>query len=335
MRPEPIDAPWAPQKAAHNDDTVPLHPVLQDFERRLGKTPLVEVPSHPGGARILAKCEWHNPYGSIKDRVAFALIRDALARHGARPLDELRVLEYSGGNLARGLSHLTAALGIRARFVLSEASPSSLLTTLRENGSEIVLVAKDSGFLGVVEHTLDLARRDADWTLLYQHRNPANLDFHRTTTGAEVVQQLAGQAPTHWVASVGTGGTLIGVHHALTEQFPDVQAVAVTPAELPYGSFEPPNGRPKIAGSGGLGWGKLQPFVANAPLQIDERTVARPHALELMGDFLHETGTRIGTSAAANWYVAKDVAKDLPPAAVVVTVFPCAGTPEEWALVNA
>ncbi|MEU1374733.1 pyridoxal-phosphate dependent enzyme [Streptomyces triculaminicus] len=310
------------------------HPEYGRFAARLGNTPLTEVPGPDGGATVLAKCEWENPVGSIKDRVAYALLGSALHRHGDRPLEELRVLEYSGGNLAKALSHLCAELGVTARFVLSSASPRSLLDVLAERGAQVDLVDKERGFLDVVRTALDIAAADSGWTLLYQHRNTANLLLQERTTGAEIVRQL-GELPgapraDAWVASIGTGGTLVGVLRALRGAFPGVRAVGVTPEELPYGSDRPPNGLPKYGGSGGMGHGIRQPFVTLHDDEIEHRTVSYPRALEGMAEFHGLTGVRIGSSAAANWLTARAVAATLPPSATVVTVLPDAGTPEEW-----
>jgi cysteine synthase len=328
-----IDAPWtAPPEPAAPLDFSDVHarfPAVADFHRSLGHTSLRDVPGPEGGARILAKCEWENPAGSVKDRVAYALLCDLLRREP--DAGSLRVLEYSGGNLAAALSFLGAAIGVPMRLVLSAASPPSLLDALASRGAEVVLVDRDLGFLGVMERGLELARADRGWRLLYQHRNPVNVAFHETTTGAEILEQLGGVEPRAWVASIGTGGTLVGVHRHLRRRHPRLRTVGVTPAELPYASEAPPNGLPKAAGSGGLGNGIRQPFVRAYEASItDQRSVSLPDAMAGMRRARDATGLRIGTSAAANWLVACEVAAELPPEAVVVTLFPDAGSPEEW-----
>ncbi|MFH8787507.1 PLP-dependent cysteine synthase family protein [Streptomyces roseoverticillatus] len=335
-RPEPLEAPYPPgsldpaRAAVDTAAVAERHPAYAKFGQELGNTSLIEVPGVPGGATVLAKCEWENPAGSIKDRVAHALLGSALQQHGDRPPGELRVLEYSGGSLANALSRLCADLGVPARFVLSSASPRSLLGALAERGARVDLVDKERGFLEVVREALRIAAAEPGWTLLYQHRNPANVLLQERTTGAELIAQLGGRVPDAWVASIGTGGTLIGVLRALRARFPAVRAVGVTPAELPYGSEEPPNGQRKYAGSGGMGHGIRQPFVTLYDDETEQRTVSYPRAFAAMGEFHDLTGLRIGSSAAANWLAAKEVAAALPPSATVVTVFPDAGTPEEW-----
>jgi cysteine synthase A len=329
----PLHAPYSFQRPA-GFDAAALHakyPALAAFRAKLGDTALIEVPGTPGGARIVAKCEWQNPVGSIKDRVAYALLCSALSRHGERPLHELKVLEYSGGNLAAALSQLGHDLGIATRFVLSSAAPQSLLTMLADRGSRVELVDKDLGFLAVIQQALKLAEQSPDWTLLYQHRNAVNVAFHSDTTGAEILRQLEGRVPHAWVASIGTGGTLVGVARALRAVHPRLRAVGVTPAELPYASPAPPNGLPKYAGSGGMGHGIRQPFVQMHDDSVEQRTLSFDDAMRGMVEFRALTGLKIGSSASANWQIAREIAREMSPEQTVVTVFPDAGTPEEWA----
>lgn len=323
---------WIEPKRINQFALHSVYPKLAKFESRLGKTPLIELPHKGWGARIFAKCEWENPVGSIKDRVAYALICDALSQHGSKPLAELRILEYSGGNLAGALSHLGMELDIKMRLVLSSAAPPSLLSKLARNKAQVDLVDKGLGFIAVLEKALSIARSEPQWTLLYQHRNPANLAWHRDTTGMEIVKQLGEIKcnPSAWIAAVGTGGTLVGVAQSLRLMNPMLRVIGVTPSELPYGSEQPPNGLPKFAGSGGMGNGIRQPFVDSDTGKIEHRTVSFELSIRAMFDCLEQTGIRVGSSAGANWLIAKEVASKLPRDAAVVTVFPDAGTPEEW-----
>lgn len=227
------------------------HPRLVPFARQLGGTSLREVPGPPGGARILAKCEGENPVGSVKDRVAYALICSALEGHGDRDLSELRLLEYSGGNLARALAHLGALLGIHMKFVVPSVTPPSLLDTLTGYGFEYALVDKELGFLGVIEETLALAAAQPEWTLLYQHRNEVNPAFHAATTGAELLDQLDGVRPAAWVASIGSGGTLTGVRSRLLEVAPGLRTVGVTPPNSRTAARSRPTACPSTPGPPG------------------------------------------------------------------------------------
>jgi cysteine synthase A len=308
------------------------YPALAEFRAELGDTELREVPSAPGGAHILAKCEWQNPVGSIKDRTGYALLADALYRHGRHPDEPLKIVAYSGGDLAEAMSLLGSRIGVATRFVLGSFVPESLLETLASRGSVVDLVPKERGFILAIRTAQRIAIEEPGWTLVFQHNNPANVAFHELTTGSEIVRQLGDRRPDLWLASIGSGGTLIGVLRALRARFPDVRAAGVTPEEAPYGQLGAPTGKATYEGSGGHGYGIRQPIVkAHDDWVTEHRQVSCDRAIEAMGEFFDLTGTRIGSSAAANWLVAKDYATTLGPDAVIVTVFPCPGTPEQWA----
>lgn len=309
------------------------YPAVADFLARLGQTRLLPLPRRPGCADIFAKCELENPTGTVKDRTAGAMLWRLLTeKRGQRP----RVLEYSGGTLAIPIARLCSALGAEATLVMSSGTAGSVIAELRAHGAQLVLVPKALGFYAVMQRAAAMSRDDASYDFLYQHENSANLVMHERATGAEILEAL-GDRPIHaWIASIGTGGTLVGVCAAIAKHHPSVAVYATTPAELPYGSHEPPNGNPKFAGSGGLGCGVRQPFVA--PFEPTIRAhfhYSYPETLRIMGEFYRETGIRIGSSSAANLAAARRVAAELGEGATVVTVFPSAGTREEWQQVEA
>lgn len=307
------------------------YPGLARFRERLGDTPLVEVPSKPGGAKILAKCEWGNPAGSVKDRVAYALVCEAIRRHGNRPAEELRLVEYSGGNLGLALSYLCAEAEIPLRLVVASFTSHSVLDTLRSRGTTVDIAPQEEGFLGTIRQALRIADSDGSWQMLFQHVNPVNLTMHQATTGTEIVRQLDGRKPHTWVAAIGTGGTLIGVLNMLRTVSPGVRAVGVTPAESPYGHGGAPATPQGLCGTGGLGYGLKQPFVKAYENDVAaHHQVSYPEALEGAAEFFSLTGTRIGTSASANWLVARRIAAQLPSDELVVTMFADAGNPEQW-----
>lgn len=306
---------------------------------------------------MFAKCEFDNPTGTVKDRVACAMLWRLLQAEGATR--GLHVLEYSGGTLAVPLARLCQELGMSITLVLSSGSDPSLLDQLAALHADVELVDKAKGFYAVMERAMELSRQNPAWKFLYQHENEANIFMHETTTGQEILEQLpvaridersetlAGGDPTGfaggagrkarrgvdaWVTSIGTGGSLIGVYRALSRVYPGLTMYATTPAEMPYGSSEAANGKPKFAGSGGLGNGIRQPFVRPYDdLVRSHMTYSYSEALMLMRDFHRETGMWIGSSAAANLAAARTLAAELGPDGIVVTLFPSAGTPEEQA----
>lgn len=332
---DPLQQPFVPVPAARALDFAEVHrryPAMAEFRAALGNTTLREVPSVPGGARIVAKCEWENPVGAIKDRTAYALVADALRAHGDRPLDELKLVAYSGGDLAAAMSYLASRTGVLMRFVLASFSPKSLLDLLASRGCPVDLVPKELGFLRTIREAQRIAAEEPGWTLVFQHANPVNVAMHEHTTGQEILADLGDRRPDLWLASIGSGGTLVGVLRALRARFPDIAAVGVTPAESPYGNPGQPSGKQTYEGSGGHGHGIRQPFVKAYDHVIREhRHVTWPRAFAAMGEFFDLTGLRIGSSAAANWLVAKEYAATMPASSLIVTVFPCTGSPEQWA----
>jgi cysteine synthase A len=308
-------------------------PPLGRFRARLGSR-LIECPQQAGAGRVFAKCELDNPTATVKDRVACAMLWRLLQTEAAAgtSIHGMHVLEYSGGTLAVPLARLCRELGITAHLVLSSGSDASLLAELRTHDADVELVDKTLGFYAVMERAMALSRANPTWKFLYQHENQANVHMHETTTGQEILAQLPIKRVDAWLGSVGTGGSLIGVYRALAKVYPEVALYATTPAELPYGSPEPANGKPKFAGSGGLGNGIRQPFVQPYDAHVRRHIpYSYPQALGLMRDFHAETGMWIGSSAAANLHAARSLAAELGPDSVIVTLFPSAGTPEEQA----
>ena len=306
-------------------------PALAAFARRLGGTTLLELPQEPGCARIVAKCEWENPSGTVKDRVAFAMLYRLLSRRADAP----RVLEYSGGTLAVSLAGLCRALDLPLTVVVSSGTSAEALAQLERDGAGVELVAKEKGFYAVMERAFALSQAHPDWAFLYQHKNPANLWIHRCTTGREVVAQHARLFPggriDAWIASIGTGGSLIGAYDAIRAAHPGARLYGVTPAELPYASPLEPNGLPKFAGSGGLGCGRRQPFVEARDADVTSHfTYTFEDSLRELRRLTSVTGLRIGSSAAANLLAAREVARRVGPGGCVATIFPSAATPDEW-----
>lgn len=304
---------------------------LDKLVGEIGNTSIIRIPTTEGSAKLYAKCEWENPNGSIKDRAAYAMLRDALKDIPEEKCKTLHIIEYSGGNLAISLAAFCKELGIKITLVLSSASSKSIVDKLSALGAELVLVEKDKGFLGVMQEAIKLSQLNPESIFLYQHENESNYNAHKSETGTEILKQLNGINIDAWIASIGTGGTLMGVYDALEEQNNNLELHAVTPAELHYGSTKPPNGLRKYAGSGGLGNGVKQKFVERQEICIKKHWhVSFQETLTEMKKFKKETGIKIGTSAAANLKIAREVAQSLGPDATVVTVFPDAGSFEEW-----
>lgn len=334
-----LRAPYVPDPNARFMDVAEIHqryPGLARFREQLGETPLIEVPSAPGGASIVAKCEWGNPAGSIKDRAAYALVCEAIRRHGGRPAEALRLVEYSGGNLGLSLSYLCQQIGVTLRLIVASFTTESTVDTLRSRGTIVDIAPEEEGFLGTIRAAQRIAGTEPGWQLLFQHVNPVNVVFHEVSTGAEIARQLGGRKPAAWVAAIGTGGTLIGVMNALRRLSPGLTTIGVTPAESQYGHDGPPGTAQAMCGAGGFGYGIKQPFVKAYEDQIaSHEHISYAESIAAAAEFYSLTRIRIGLTAAANWLVARRVAAGLPSDATVATVFADAGTPEQWEEIGA
>jgi cysteine synthase len=329
-----LRAPYLPDPNARFIDVTGIHqryPALAEFREQLGETPLIEVPSVPGGASIVAKCEWRNPAGSIKDRPAYALVCEAIRRHGDRPAEDLRLVEYSGGNLALSLSYLCQRIGVTLRLIVASFTTESTIDILRSRGAIVDVAPEEEGFLGTIRAAQRIAAGGSGWQLLFQHVNPINVIFHEATTGTEIARQLGGRKPHTWIAAIGTGGTLIGVMNALRRVSPGLRTIGVTPAESRYGHDGPPGTAQAMCGAGGFGYAIRQPFVKAYDDHIaGHEYISYCDAIAAAAEFYSLTNIRIGLTGAANWMVARRVAAGLPPEATVTTVFADAGTPEQW-----
>ncbi|GGJ25246.1 pyridoxal-phosphate dependent enzyme [Paenibacillus hunanensis] len=304
---------------------------LTEYEKLIGNTPLIELSNIEGVGTIYAKCEWYNATGSIKDRAAFAMIKNLLEENKDRDSSDFHILEYSGGNLALSLAHICKFLNISLTLVLSSAADKSLLSKLYRLNAEVILSDKSKGFWGVMCKAFDVHKENPTWDFLYQHHNKNNHFAHKNGTGSEIIQQLNGKQVDTWVASVGTGGTVTGVYDSLKLKYPSINMCIVSPAELEYGSLEKPNSLRKYAGSGGLGEGRKQRFVEEREMYIQSHyKYSFDDTLREMKRFYDNTGIKIGTSAAANLLASKEIIKEQNRNFSVVTVFPDQGSDEEW-----
>ncbi|NIF21586.1 pyridoxal-phosphate dependent enzyme [Candidatus Pantoea multigeneris] len=319
-----------PQTAAPDTEKAfTLFPQLKKFYAKLGKTPLIPVPSPKGGATILAKYEFQNPFGSVKDRTAFGLFCDAINQHDFKQ-GELKLLDSSGGNMAKALAKLGNMCGIAVQVVIPDSSSEQLIDTLKSDNAQVTLVDRNQFLLGVIARSQQIARDDTRWTLLSQHLNLVNTAVHQYQTGEEIRYQLNGTQADGWVSAVGTGGTLSGVYAALLRDNKHLVVWGSTPAELPYGTLDAPNGNAKFAGAGGLGFGFRQPFIDRLmPQNLPFNPVTYAEALSAMFEFWQMTGVKIGASSAANWKTAWKMAETMEPGKQIVTLFADAGSDAE------
>lgn len=292
---------------------------LKNALRLIGNTPLVKINrmSPDTGAGIWAKIEGFNPGGSVKDRIALAMIekaeRDDILRPGTA------IVEPTSGNTGIGLALVCAVKGYRLILTMPETMSMERRQLLQAFGAELVLTPGDKGMKGAVEEAEAIHRRHPDYFLPQQFENPANPDIHRNTTAIEIINDLA-SLPDAFIAGVGTGGTITGVGEALRERKKDIWIAAVEPASSPVLSGGAP-GKHKIAGIGaGFVPGVLNTKIYDEVIQVTDEDAAKT-ARELS---LKE-GLLCGISSGAAMWAAIKVAKTLSPDKQVVVILPDRG----------
>jgi [CysO sulfur-carrier protein]-thiocarboxylate-dependent cysteine synthase len=279
-------------------------PTARDITAAIGNTPMVELPrlAPHAGVRLLAKLEGANPTGSVKDRVALAMLSDAQATGALRPGQT--ILEPSSGNTGISLAMLGARLGHPVRIVMPDNTTPEREQLLRLYGAEIVFSPGDGGSNGAVRMAEELAAADPSLFMPFQYGNPANPRVHETSTGPEILAQ-AGDVDA-FVAGLGTGGTLTGVGRFLKRKRPGVQVIAAEPmpGEL-------------VQGLRSLDEGFVPPVLDQSVLD-DRLLVTNRDAIIGLRLLLREEGILGGLSSGAAISVALDVARQMARGTVVV-----------------
>lgn len=271
----------------------------------IGNTPLVEVDnlerSEGLDARILVKLEYFNPAGSVKDRIAKAMIEDAenkgLLREG------FVIIEPTSGNTGIGLAAIAAAKGYRIILTMPETMSIERRNILKAYGAELVLTEGAKGMKGAIAKAEELAKEIPDSFLPGQFVNPANPAIHRATTGPEIWEDTDGGVDI-FVAGVGTGGTITGVGEYLKGQKPGVRVVAVEPSGSPVLS-EGKSGSHKIQGIGA----GFVPEVLNTAVYDEIIQVENEDAFAAAKLLARQDGILTGISSGAALYAAMKLAK--------------------------
>jgi cysteine synthase A len=282
----------------------------------IGGTPLVQLRRLPdgGGAEVWAKCEQFNPGGSVKDRIALAMI-EAAERDGRIRPGESVIVEPTSGNTGIGLALVCAVKGYHLVLTMPESMSLERRSLLKAYGAELILTPAERTMEGAVERASELCRRFPNYFMPQQFNNPANPDVHRRTTARELVAQLDGQPCDAFVSAVGTGGTITGVGSVFKELWPSCRVVAVEPATSAVLSGGPV-GPHKIQGIGA----GFVPQILDRRVIDEVRQIADRDAYDTKVVLAKKEGLLVGISAGANAFVACQVARELGPGKRVVTV---------------
>lgn len=271
----------------------------------IGNTPLVELTNvekaNDLDAHILVKLEYLNPAGSVKDRIAKAMIEDAEATGKLK--EGSVIIEPTSGNTGIGLAAIAAAKGYRAILTMPETMSIERRNILKAYGAEIVLTEGSKGMKGAIAKAEELAEEIEGAFIPGQFVNPANPKAHRETTGPEIWKDTDGKVDI-FIAGVGTGGTLTGVGEYLKSQNPDVKVVAVEPAGSPVLS-EGKSGAHKIQGIGA----GFVPDTLNTKIYDEIITVENDDAFAQGKEIAKKEGILVGISAGAALLAAIELAK--------------------------
>lgn len=296
-------------KSEHNikyKEDFTMSKIYTSATQLIGHTPLLKVENYMKdqnieGVELLAKLEYFNPAGSVKDRISLAMIEDAekkgILKEGST------IIEPTSGNTGIGLASVAAAKGYRTILTLPETMSVERRNLLKAYGAELVLTEGAKGMKGAIAKAEELEKTIPNAVILGQFDNPANPAAHAATTGPEIWEDTDGKVDI-FVAGVGTGGTVTGIGTYLKSKNPDVKIVAVEPADSPVLS----GGQPGPHKLQGIGAGFV-PSVLNTSIYDEVFTVTTDQAFTTGRLIAHKEGILVGITSGAALYAAAQIAK--------------------------
>lgn len=271
----------------------------------IGGTPLMELSNfekkHGLKAHIIAKLEYFNPAGSVKDRVALFMIKDAEEKGELNPGGT--IIEPTSGNTGIGIASIAAVKGYRAILTMPETMSVERRNLLKAYGAEIVLTDGKKGMKGAMARADELKKEIKDSVVLGQFDNPANVKAHRETTGPEIWKDTDGKVDI-FVAGIGTGGTITGAGSYLKEKNPQLKIIAVEPTGSPVLS----GGNPGSHGLQGIGAGFI-PSILNTKIYDEIIKVDDQDAYAVGREIAENEGILVGVSSGAAVWAAKELAQ--------------------------
>ncbi len=280
----------------------------------IGNTPLVKLEKISESGNVWGKCEQYNPGGSVKDRIALAMI-EAAEEAGKIVPGKSIIVEPTSGNTGIGLALVCACKGYKLTLTMPESMSLERRALLQSYGATLILTPEDQVMEGAVNKAQELCDKHDNYFMPDQFKNPANPAVHEASTAPEILAQMAGKQIDAFVAGIGTGGTISGVGSVLKKKFPSCKIIGIEPETSAVLSGKPA-GPHKIQGIGA----GFVPQVLNRKIVDEIRTVSDRDAYNMKKRLAHEEGLLVGISAGANALVASQVASELGPNANVVTI---------------